>query len=207
MLKVRTLAVGQLSTNCYLVLDDKTRLGLIVDPGDDADYIQRIIADEDMKPTQIIATHGHFDHILAATELRLAYKIPFLMNKNDEFMLKHMSKSAQYFCGISSDPSPEIDHYLDKNETVEIGNWSLDILTTSGHTPGSISIYSQEHSFIFVGDTLFAGGGVGRTDFFYSKRKDLEKSIKKLLTLPADTIIYSGHGEKSKVAFEKKFHR
>ena len=211
MLKIRKLTVGQLQTNCYLVMTGNE--ALIIDPGDDADYILRIIADEGIAPTKVIATHGHYDHILAVTELKLAYQIPFLMHKEDEFLLKRMSASAAHFGKIVSDPPPKIDKYLKEGESLKIarlhapgvqatggqGNYKLKIVHTSGHTPGSISLYSKVAKAVFVGDLIFAGGGMGRTDFAYSNRKDLLNSVGKLLKLPEDTVVYSGHGEETTV--------
>lgn len=207
------LPVGQLQTNCYLVIDEDKCL--IVDPGDDADYIQRVIADEEVKPTKIIATHGHFDHILAVTELKLAYKIPFLMHGKDEFLLKRMKSSAAHFSRISSDPPPKIDKYFKEGDKLIISHQSLrarghgpealTIVHTPGHTPGSISLYSKDSTLVFVGDLMFAGGGVGRTDFAYSNHSDLIDSIQKLLKFSSDTIVYSGHGEETTMGNLKKY--
>lgn len=205
MLKIRRLPVGQLQTNCYLVIGGEE--ALIIDPGDDADYIMRILQDEEVKPTKIIATHGHYDHILAAGELKLAYQIPFLMHNKDEFLLKRMGSSAAHFSKISADPPPKIDKYLKEEDTLVISHQPLFISATPGHTPGSISLYSKEASVIFVGDVIFAGGGVGRTDFAYSSLSDLKKSIKKLLKLPPNTIVYSGHGDETTIGDWRNFNR
>ncbi len=121
MAKVLRLPVGQLATNCYLVIDGKETL--IIDPGDDADYIQRILNDEEVSLSKIIATHAHYDHILAATELKLAYKIPFMMHQKDEFLLKEMAKSAKYFSNIQTDTAPKVDEYLQDGMYVGIGHW------------------------------------------------------------------------------------
>ena len=197
MLKVKRLTVGQLQTNCYLVIEGKAVI--VIDPGDDADYIQKAIADEEVKPSKIIATHGHYDHILAVTELKLAYNIPFLMHKADEFLLKRMGASAKHFSGLKAGPTPKVDSYLTRSNPVKVGKAGLRVIDTPGHTPGSVSLYSKENKVIFVGDLVFAGGGVGRTDFAYSSKKDLRKSIKKLLRLPKDTRVYSGHGDESSI--------
>ena len=187
LLYVKKIIVGQLQTNCYLVFDEKNSEAIIIDPGDNAEYIMRILNDLDVKPTKIVATHGHFDHILAVNELKLAYKIPFLMSKKDEVLLKWMRKSCKFFTGFDPGPPPKIDKYL--NKLLEVGDLKFEIIETPGHSPGSISLYSNKLGVVFVGDVIFAGGDVGRTDFKYSNRKDLEKSIKKLFKLPKDTIV------------------
>lgn len=206
MVKVLRLPVGQLATNCYLVIDGKETL--IIDPGDDADYIQRILNDEEANPYKIVATHAHYDHILAVTELKLAYKIPFLMHQKDEFLLKEIAKSAKHFSNIKTDPVPKVDEYLKDGMYIGIGhrpgrasgpegNCELKIVHTPGHTPGSISLYCKKNKALFVGDLIFAQGGVGRTDFRYSSIQDLKKSIESVLKLPDNTIVYSGHGDET----------
>lgn len=203
MLRIRCLKVGQLQTNCYLIISGGEVL--IIDPGDDADYIQRIIADEPVEPKMIVATHGHYDHVLAVTELKLAYKIPFLMHKEDEFLLKRMRSSAAHFGRIKTDPPPKIDKYLKENDQLTINDRPLTIIATSGHTPGSISLYSKEAKVVFVGDVMFAGGGIGRTDFAYSDQPLLLKSINKLLKLPRDIKVYCGHGEETIIRDLRKY--
>lgn len=206
MFKVVTLPVGQLRTNCYLLIDKKTADTLIIDPGDDADYIERIVTDKKCKPLKIVATHGHFDHIMAATELKLAYNLPFLINKKDEFLVKNLKSSAKYFLGIEADPPPPINGYLKEKENIELGNNLLEIIATPGHTPGSLCLYSKESNILFTGDLLFADGGVGRTDFSYSSSSDLAASLTKIFHLPAQTKIFPGHGRSSTLGKEKFYH-
>lgn len=194
MLEVITLIVGQLQTNCYLVADKKTKKTLIIDPGDDADYIERIVSDKRLAPTKIIATHGHFDHILAVTELKLAYKIPFLIHKEDEFLVSQMQSSARHFLGIATDPPPEIDGYIKADEFITIGDNKLKVIETPGHTPGGVCLYCQKDKILFTGDLLFAQG-VGRTDFSYSNSAALQASLVKIFRLPAATTVYCGHGQ------------
>jgi glyoxylase-like metal-dependent hydrolase (beta-lactamase superfamily II) len=200
---IKRLVVGQLSSNCYLVTveNDDT---LIIDPGDDADYIQRKIADERLNPVSIIATHGHFDHILAVVELKLAYNIPYLMSKSDEFLLGRTQSSTEYFTGGTDAVSPtKIDSGLDAN-TISIGSVRFKVIKTPGHTPGSVSLYCKKEKVLFVGDLIFAGGGIGRYDFVYSSKKDLIKSIENIIKLPDDTIVYPGHGDQTTIGEEKE---
>lgn len=204
-LQIVRLVVGQMQENCYLVIYENSKEALIVDPGDDAEYIIEHIEKLGVTPTKIIATHGHFDHIMAAYALQLAYKIPFFINDRDIFLVKNMADSAKYFLGLKYvDPAPKITGQLDANETIDIGKTKLQIIETPGHTPGSVSFYIRESHTVIVGDVLFEGGQVGRTDFSYSNQSDLNSSIKKVLSLPGDTIIYSGHGRQTSVESEQK---
>lgn len=202
-MKICTVVVGKLETNCYLLIDEESTEAIIIDPGDDADYIINTISDEEANPTQIIATHGHFDHILAVTELQLAFNIPFLIHKNDEFLVKRMNETARYFTGIEAGPPPKINAYLTHGQKIKIGSTSFEVIRTSGHTPGSVSLYCKKESLIISGDLIFVGGGLGRTDFSYSNSKDLLASLSKILRLPGDTIILSGHGPETTVAGER----
>lgn len=186
-----------MQTNCYLVFDTGTKDCLIIDPGDDADYITRIILDLKLKPTKIIATHGHFDHILAATELKFAFNIPFYVHKNDLFLVSLMQKNARHFLGIEVDIPPPVDATLKNNEQIEIGSNKLSVLETPGHTPGSICLYSEQENYLVTGDTLFTKDEVGRTDFSYSSYNKLQNSLKKIYKLPKKMVIYPGHGKAS----------
>jgi len=196
---VEILQVGQLKTNCYLFSNNNT---IIIDPGDDAEFIINRITDLKLKPVLILATHGHFDHILAATELKLAYGIPFCISKEDFPIVKRMKNTAYHFTGIKSDPPPIVDKYLKPDEVLELG---LEVMETPGHTPGSLCFYSKKEKLIFTGDTVFAEGSYGRTDLPGGDKDEITKSIKKILSLPSETKIYPGHGKSSTVKQEKTF--
>jgi hydroxyacylglutathione hydrolase len=197
--KVECLIVGQLQTNCYLVWDGDE--GIVIDPGDAGDFIIEKIQRLGFKPKLVLATHGHFDHILGALEVKLAFNIPFLLHKKDVFLLKRMRASAKYFTGLTVDPPPEVDRFIDEGDKISFGGESLKALATPGHTPGGISLYSNK--LLFSGDTLFKQG-VGRTDFRYASGKDLRKSLKRLLRLPPKTIVYPGHGGQTTIGEEKQ---
>ena len=193
--EVITLKVGQLCANCYILIDKETSRAVIIDPGDDAFYIQRIIADKNALPIKIIATHGHFDHILAGLELQLAYKIPFCINKADIFLLNNMQSSAKYFLGYSTDPPPQAEKDLFDGEMIKIGSTTITVIHTPGHTPGSVCFYIKNEKSLFTGDLLFADGSVGRTDFSYSNTAELKKSLHKIFRLDDSVMVLPGHGD------------
>ncbi len=200
-MNVEKLVVGQLATNCYLVYDEYSKECLIIDPGEDADFIERKIFDLKLKPEMIVVTHGHFDHVLGVTELRLAYGIPFLMHEADLFLLKRTVQTAKHFLKIDVLPLLPPDQFLKDGDFLTVGSVKLKVMETPGHTPGSVSLMRQksqkgQKGQIFCGDLLFADGMVGRTDFAYSSRTDLEKSLKKISrSSGGGAIIYPGHGE------------
>lgn len=186
-----TLPVGQMAANCY-IKDD-----IIIDPGDDAEFIMSKVT----RPKLIIATHGHFDHIMAAFAIQVAFHIPFAMHKDDEFLLATMQKSASHFLHVKDvDPPPKVNWYLRHGE--KIGDFT--VVHTPGHTPGSICLQIKED--IFVGDTMFANGGIGRTDFSYSDRGALDSSLHRIFSLPGKLVVRPGHGEPTTVQKEKEYH-
>lgn len=202
---VETLVVGNLQTNCLLFIKSN-RDCLIIDPGDDAEYILNRINDLELNPKAIIATHGHFDHIISVNELKHSLCIPFLMNKKDEKLLLWFRKSTKHFVNKDPGPRPIVDQYLGKIKNSFLDSFSLEVISTPGHTPGSVSLYSENDSLIFSGDLIFKGGFIGRTDLPYSDKKQILKSIEKVLTLPDHTIVYTGHGEHTTIGqFKKEF--
>ncbi len=201
-----TLTVGQMKANCYLIIENNHRKCLIVDAGDDADYIETIIRNKGLLPQAILATHGHFDHLIAVLQLQLNFNIPFMIHKNDVFLVKNMRESARHFLGIDGGPSPIINGYLDKEIEINLGSLSLKVIETPGHTPGSVCLYSKKEGFVLCGDLIFAGGSVGRTDFSYSSKLKLEKSVRQIFGFPLDTVLLPGHGPKTRIKDETKFY-
>src|SRR3972149_4614038 len=162
-LTISTLRVGSMQTNCYLISETNSRETIIVDPGDDAEFIIGKLEHARAKPQSIIATHGHFDHIMAAYELEVTYSIPFLIHQRDVFLVKRMGESAKHFLKLASiDPPPNVTATLAGGDQVNLGGFKLLVKETPGHTPGSISLYIKEAAVLLVGDLLFAGGGAGR---------------------------------------------
>jgi len=194
MVSIKDLKVGQLDTNCYLLSDNKNNT-IIIDPGDSADYIENIISDCELTPKMIIATHGHFDHIMGAFEIQEAYNIPFFIKKEDDFLVKGMKNSAAYFLGINKGIYPPRNIKYLKNK-VSFGCLDIEVIHTPGHTPGSVLLNLKSEKKAFCGDLIFKNNCVGRYDFSYSSLSDLKKSVKKVLSLPLETDIYPGHYEK-----------
>lgn len=201
-MKIERLIVGQLQTNCYLVWDKVTNQGVVIDPGDDAEYILNRIRDLEIKPLFILATHGHFDHVLAVLELKLILKIPFLINEKDLFLVKRAVSSAKFFTRERDALKPLVDKFIKENDIISFGKeGKLKVVETPGHSPGGVVF--ENRGVVFSGDTLFKQV-VGRTDLSYSSHQDLIDSIKKkLFKLPYETIVYPGHGEETTIGEEK----
>jgi hydroxyacylglutathione hydrolase len=202
--EVERLVVGKLQTNCYLASCSKTGEAVVIDPGDDGGFIIQKILDLKLRPKFILATHGHFDHVLAVTELKLAFRIPFLIHKDDIFLLKRLRETANYFLGYDAYPEvrkPDVDGYLNGDAILSFGGERLKIVETPGHTPGGVCFYGV--GALFAGDTLFHQG-LGRTDLSYSSFEELTKSLEKLSKLPGETVVYPGHGSETTIVAEKQ---
>lgn len=189
-----------MATNCYIVADMLTHEAVIIDPGDDAEYVIEHLSELGSTPQLILATHGHFDHILAAYAIQVSYNIPFVLHKSDTFLVEHASESARYYLKLGHvDPPPAITRTVSDGDVLKFGNHSLVIMHTPGHTPGSISIYISRANALFVGDTIFADGSFGRTDFSYSDSADITRSVRKIFLLPNTTKLYAGHGNSTTI--------
>lgn len=199
-MEIKILILGELQTNCYLVYDQNTKQGIIIDPADDANFISEQVLSLKIVPTGIYTTHGHFDHLLAANELQLAFAIPFYVHEKDLFLVNNLAKNAAFWTKrkiIERSPK-EVRPLRGQTSTrTVLGKDSpFQVIHTPGHTPGSICLHFPEENILFTGDTLFSDG-VGRTDLSYSSEKDLALSLEKISKLPPKTKIYPGHGPSS----------
>lgn len=200
-MKWRRLPLGPIQTNCYLFSNDEKEC-LVIDPGGDANKLISILQQQHLKPVAILLTHAHFDHIGAVDEIRNEWKIPVYVHKNEKDWLTNPSLNAsQNFMGGAVTVS-EADELIKSEGTLTIGSFSLEVYETPGHSPGSVSYYSVEAGLVFSGDALFAGS-IGRTDLLDGNHDQLIKSIQdKLLTLPEDTLVLSGHGPETSIEAE-----
>jgi len=194
---IEKIVVGEMEANCYLVADEKSKKGVIIDPGGESIKIKRHIQKYNLNCLFIINTHGHIDHIGANNE----FDIPIVIHKDDEGFLYNAELNLSLFVGLPF-TSRKAERLLVDKETVVIGEMNFLVIHTPGHTPGSICL--KLNTCLFTGDTLFAQG-FGRTDFPYSSEEKLISSIKeKLLTLEPDIEIYPGHGPLSTIGIEKE---
>lgn len=204
---ITTLAVGQMAANCYIVSDPDTHEGVIIDPGDDAEYISDTILKLQIRPTCVVATHGHFDHIMAAYALTLGFGIPFAIHPLDTFLIDRMEETAKHFLQVTYvDPAPAVGRKLVHREVIAAGTVRLLVIHTPGHTPGSICLYEKHSGVVFTGDTIFAHGAVGRTDHSYASPLKLAASLRKILSYPPQTRLMPGHGEETTIGDEAVFH-
>lgn len=198
---IETITVGELAVNCFVLTCEKTHKGIVIDPGDNVENILKRIRKNNTQVIEIIATHGHFDHIGRVTSLKEATGAPFAIHKDDMFMVEGLIDIAAFF-GIKTDDPPEVERFIDEGDTITFGNETLNILHVPGHAPGNVAFTWPGHAI--VGDTLFAGS-IGRTDLEGANPQTLMASIQnKILTLPDNTILHPGHGPDTTVAHEKR---
>ncbi len=199
MAKIHTLVVGRLQTNCYILQSDST--ALVIDPGDESERIIRFLKDIAVKPTHIVATHTHFDHVLGVDTIRAKLKIPFLIHRDDLSMLESMQSRVRQIMGFSVPPPPKVDQFLEDGQSIEFGQDKVKVIHTPGHSPGSISLAGQD--FVMTGDALF-NQSIGRTDLPGGDLDTLIRSITQcLFILDDDTIVYPGHGPETSIGDEK----
>jgi len=193
---IKKIIVGPLESNCYLFGDEATKEIFVIDPGGDYREIKSVIDKNGMKPKAVINTHGHGDHIGANKE----FGIPVWIHRLDADFLMDPSKNLSGAFGFLL-KTKTASRLVEDGDILNIGKYSLEVIHTPGHTPGSICLKAE--SVIFTGDTLFCEG-IGRTDFPYGSEKDIMRSIKeKLFTLDDSYIIYPGHGPDSTIGNEK----
>lgn len=200
-MNVHRFSVGELQANCYLL--EKNKHALLIDPGDSADTMLEYIVRHGLTLCGLVATHGHFDHIGAVGELQIAFPqadLPLYIHADDEFLVKRVKETARHFLGYEA-VLVEPQKRAPLTNPLIIGEFSLEVIATPGHTPGSVCFYLAHEGILFSGDTLFAGA-VGRYDFSYSNKAQLKASLQKLSQLPEETVVHPGHGETTFIGHE-----
>ncbi|MFK9093282.1 MBL fold metallo-hydrolase [Bacillus salipaludis] len=193
-MKWQQIPLGALQTNCYIV-ENPDRTCLIFDPGGEGNKLIHLLNQRKLKPSAIILTHAHFDHIGAVNVVKDTYKIPVYIHKQEEKWLGDPAlNGSQLFMHVEPIRVNPADHIIHNEGAMKIGDFEFDVFHTPGHSPGSISCYFDREGFVISGDALFQGS-IGRTDLPGGNQSQLLKSIHdKLLALPEETYVLSGHG-------------
>ena len=198
---IQTFVVGPLQSNSYLVVDERSRRAAVIDPGMEGESVLEAVRREGLRVESVIITHGHFDHVFSCATFTAETGAPVIMHPNDVPLLLEMPETARFF-GFKAPPPPQPDRLVREGDVIKVGELTLRVLETPGHTPGGISLSLD--GAVFVGDTLFAGS-VGRTDLHGGCLEALLQSIRtRLLTLPDSTVVYPGHGPATSIGVERR---
>lgn len=197
---IKKREVGPLAANCYIIAGETVKEAVVIDPGGEGDDIAAFCAQQGLQVKYIINTHGHADHIMGNAALKAATGAELLVHADDAAMLTSPQLSLATYVGQQAELiSP--DRTVTDGAVLQVGELTLTLIHTPGHTPGGMSIAVEK--CLFTGDTLFAES-IGRTDFPGGSYNQLIQSIKrKLLTYPEETTVYPGHGPSTTIKWEK----
>lgn len=204
-IEIKRLTLGMVSTNAYLVGDTDTNEAILIDPVDNADVIKQTADEAGWTIKLILATHAHFDHVLASKDLKDMTGASFWIHEDCVLTLDTLPMQGKLF-GLGNFPdAAKPDRLLkSESETIALGAIKLETLYTPGHAVGHLSFYMPEHEILFSGDTLFFGS-IGRTDLPGGNHELLLKSIReKLLPLGDDVRVLPGHMQETTIGFERE---
>lgn len=188
-MKIRKIPVGMLQENCYFVSDENGETA-VIDPGDEADRLLGLLQSGGLTPRCILLTHGHFDHVGAAAALAERYACPVYLHEADWALPARLTGGAL----------PQT-RALREGDELAVGALRFRVLETPGHSAGSVSLLCGDA--LFSGDTIFAGGSWGRTDFPGGSEPALRASLRRLAALPPQTRVFPGHGPETTIAAER----
>lgn len=194
-MNIKTIPVGQLETNCYVVINEETLACVVIDPGDESNTIMDYIESNRLKCEAILLTHGHFDHVGAVNEILEQTGCALYINPRDEGY--EVGKSGVKF------KMPEGGKYYDDGDVIVEAGLEFKVLATPGHTPGSVCLICGDA--LFTGDTLFRGS-CGRTDLPGGSMREEMRSLKKICRLEGDYEVYPGHMDSSTLERERRFN-
>lgn len=203
-MKITAIPVGMLETNCYILTDEETGLSAVIDPGFVSPKLEELVS---ALPAEKVAlcllTHGHFDHIDGAPKIREMTGAPICIPRLDAHYTGKTKLSPMERMYSSPDCAFEADRLLEDGEVVELGSLRIKVMHTPGHTAGSCCFLVND--VMFSGDTLMQGS-IGRTDLPTGDMRQMEQSLKKLVELPGDYHVLSGHGPATTLERERKYN-
>ena len=200
-MKIIAMEVGVIGTNCYFVINEEQKTGVIIDPGGDADQILEKIRQKGIAIEAIFLTHGHSDHIMAVDEVREATGAKVYISEADADMLTKASSNLSVYMGAGRE-FKATDEFLIDGETITAAGLKFKVVATPGHTKGGVCLICEDT--IFCGDTIFSES-IGRTDFPGGSYSQILQSIKtKIMVLPDEMKLLPGHGPATTIGWERR---
>lgn len=203
-MEIKVFVEGPVDANNYLIIDEKSKEAVLIDCSSGRQEFINGIKNSDVKLKYILLTHGHFDHILGVDKFKEVFGTDAYIAKEDIEQVELTPKFMPILAGMESVEIKSIHNYLKDGDIIKVGDIEIKAIATPGHTPGGMSYLIGDK--LFSGDTLFHRS-IGRCDFPGGSLDTIIKSIKeKLFTLPDNTEVFPGHGEKTTIAYEKKYN-
>lgn len=203
-IEIKSMTLGMVATNCYLIINKENKEALLVDPADNALRISNVIEENGCTLKAILLTHGHFDHIMALNDLKKRYNVPVYAHEEEEDVLKQSSLNLSG--SIGQIYTTQADVYVKDGEHLKLAGLDVIVLYTPGHTKGGSCYYFPEEKVLMSGDTLFHCS-IGRTDFPTGSMSQLVRSVKEqLFVLPDDVQVYPGHDSVTSIGYEKQYN-
>ena len=203
MLSYKKFCFGNMFSNTYLIWDREGLEALVCDTGNSAEPILRYAEENGLSVKWVVLTHAHYDHVLYMDEYRRVFpEAKLMVGAGDAPLLSDIEGNVSYLFGDSR-VFGAADEKLCDGDVIRLGNSELVVLSTPGHTPGCICLYSREDKLMVTGDTLF-GGGIGRTDFKFGSMETLRDSLRRILSMDGHITILPGHGGASKIEYEQR---
>lgn len=208
MLQIQSFAFNPFSENTYVVYNEQ-KIAFIIDPGNFNEHetktLENFISEKDLNVKKILLTHAHIDHVLGLQWAYNKYNVPVLMHDIEQEILERNPMSARQF-GFFFQPFDGEINVISENEILKLDDDELKIYHVPGHSPGHVAYHCINQKFVISGDVLFEGS-IGRTDLYKGDHEQLIESIKtKLFILDEQTVVYCGHGNPTKIGFEKEYN-
>lgn len=200
---VQPIVVGELDTNCYLAYKEPEH-AVLIDPGADAARIKQVVAEHHANVEAILLTHAHFDHILASEELSDTLQAPIYVHTADAASLEDSVANMSALFGVY-DCRATADHRLQDGDEIKVGDMTLRLMHTPGHSAGSCCYEVVGEDVLFAGDTMFYRS-YGRTDAPDGSFREMVRSLHRLMAMDGDRTVYSGHGPATTLSAERRFN-
>ena len=199
-MRVETLTVGPFQENCYLLIDERSKKSVVIDPGSDGDRIVEAIDRSGTELEAVWITHAHVDHVGAIASVKRRWDVPVYLHPLDRRLYEAAPRQADVY-GVPFEEAPPPDREFADAQELKVGEVPMTVMHTPGHAPGHVVIFGD--GIALVGDCLFAGS-IGRTDLPFSNPPQLAESLEKIVALDPNTVVYPGHGAATTIGQERE---